>query len=70
MLLPVPDESRSVPANFDSSVREAFVRSPSQVLPKGPSAGKYSVAIHDDEGACIDIQMQNKLFYIKKKTGN
>ena len=67
--IPIVDPERTVPANFSESVYDAYLRMPTACLPTGPSTGKFNYTIHDATGSVIEVQLQNKIFYIKKKSG-
>jgi hypothetical protein len=69
--LPVVDESRVVPANFDMKVHTAYLRLPSVCLPvEGASLkGKMNYTIYDETGRAVQVQLDNRVFFIKKSEG-
>jgi hypothetical protein len=68
---PLVDPSRVVPANFEEKYHPAFLRLPAACLPK-PDArlvGKANFTIYDMESRAVQIQLNNKVFFIVKKSG-
>ena len=62
-------EDRECPDNFDPAVATAFKQLPAECLPPGASRGRLSFTIKNSHGARVEIQLNNKAFYIKGISG-
>ena len=71
--VPIVDESRVLPENFDENCDVAYARIPEAALPQGPCRGTANYTIKDaslpQELNVIEIQLLSKTFYIKKMKG-
>ena len=61
----IPDPERKIPENFCSSVHEAYMRVPTEALPRIVGTGKKNYTLTDAHGAKIEVQLSNCAFYIK-----
>jgi hypothetical protein len=70
--LPVVDDSRVVPANFDMKVHSAYLRLPSVCLPaEGVSLkGKSNYTLYDGAGRAVQVHLANRIFFITKTEGS
>ena len=60
---------RVVPENFCSSVEMAFRQVPPGALPQQAARGRLSYTIKDGRGARVEVQLNNRTFYIKSVAG-
>ena len=61
----IPDPERKIPENFCTSVHEAYMRVPTEALPRVVGTGKKNYTLTDAHGAKIEVQLSNCAFYIK-----
>jgi hypothetical protein len=65
----IPDETRSIPANFDETIHASYMRLPERALPQGGCQGKFNYSIKDTTGALIEVQLKNRIFRVIRTTG-
>ena len=69
--LAIPDPERTVPENFDQKVHAAYMRLPEICIPRAGTKfrGRLSYSISDATKATIQVQLDNKAFWLVKKQG-
>ena len=54
---PIPDPTRTMPANFSQSVYDTYMRMPTRGLPTSENIkGKYNFTLKDARNAAIEVQ--------------
>ena len=67
---PIVNAARAMPASCDQACFPAWIRLPDQALPRigAPMTGKHNYTLHSPtSNAVVEVQLLQKLFYLKKK---
>jgi hypothetical protein len=63
----VVDPTRELPPNFNPKVEHFYKCLPDFLLPQKPSNGKLSFTLNDLDNRCVEIQLDTKALYVKKR---
>jgi hypothetical protein len=56
---------RDLPENFEPAFRQSFQMLPEHCLPDGGCTGRSNFTKKDASGRTIEVQLENKCFYVK-----